>query len=288
MTLLTLIPVFIAAAVAAYILADSLVSAPERGERLLETIGVGSSAPSPRSLGIDPGRLYQTTILLCFFFFALGLLIAGSDLLAGILLGTIMAVPVFFVPSVVASYKEEKRLEKINEELPGALEILSSSMFAGLTLSQAISRNLDKLPPTIAEEFRVVANECRLGSSLNDALRNWAARNNLMDVKLTVIAAELGLRHGGDMPKTFRKLAITIRERYMFQKEVRSMTTEGRMQAIVMTALPFVILVLMTLVRRKVMLDFLTSPSGMGAIGLVLAMQVAAYFWIKKAVTIEI
>jgi len=109
-----------------------------------------------------------------------------------------------------------------------------------------------------------------------------------MDVKLTVIASELSLRHGGNLAETYRNLARTIRERFMFQKEVQTLTTEGRMQAIVMTLLPFVILIIMTIIRPKVMLQFLSSPIGIGSVIMVLVMQIIAYFWIKKVMEIDI
>jgi len=253
-------------------------------ERVLSAMGLESG----RVDVVDTARLYHLTVFLSITMFLLGLLFGGANIFGGVIFGLVMAVPMFFIPPTVVSHLTSKRLEKINEELPSTLEILSSSMFAGLTLVQAISRNIDKMPSTIAEEFRIVANECRLGSSLNEALKNWARRNDLMDVKLTVIAAELSLRHGGDMPSTFRKLAATIRERYMFKKEVQTLTTEGRMQAIIMTLLPFAILIIMTLIRHEVMLAFLASPIGFVSVGLVIAMQVTAYFWIKNTVTIEV
>jgi len=144
------------------------------------------------------------------------------------------------------------------------------------------------MPPTIASEFKIILNECRLGSSLPDALRHWSNRIDLMDVKLTVIASELSLRHGGNLAVTYRNLSKTIRERFMFQKEVQTLTTEGRMQAIVMTLLPFVILIILTLVRHTQMLEFLSSMIGIASVILVLIMQITAYIWIRKVMDIDV
>jgi len=278
--------VFAATYAFGYIVVNLFISNSSYEERVISSIGVEKLAHI--SNFISPSQLYQMTIVLVAFLFLMGLLLAQGNIIGGILLGIIMAVPGFLLPSMLVSYLVSKRMEKINEELPGVLEVLSSSIFAGLTLNQAISRNIDKMPPEIASEFKIIANECRLGTSLNEAMKHWAERNTMMDVKLTVIASELALRHGGNLADTYRKLAGTIRERYMFQKEIQTLTTEGRMQAIVMTMLPFIILFVMTLIRREQMLDFLSSSIGIAAVSLVLVMQIAAYFWIKKAITIDI
>jgi len=237
---------------------------------------------------LTPERILQITFMVAAGLFIIGLLAGQGNILGGILLGFMLAVIGLIAPHIIVSYLIRKRLERINEELPGALEIISSSLRAGLTLNQAIARNLDRLPVTISEEFRIILYECRLGSSMTEALRSWSERVDLMDVKLTVIASELALRHGGNLAESYIKLSKTIRDRYMFQQEVQSLTTEGRMQAIVMTILPFVILILMTLIRRKEMLEFLSSPIGIGSVVTVFVMQLIAYIWISKTMEIDI
>jgi tight adherence protein B len=236
---------------------------------------------------LPPERLLQVSFLIAIGLFVLGLALAGRHLLGGLLLGFVLASLGMLFPHLAAAYLARKRIDRLNAELPGALEILSSSLRAGLTLHQAIERNLPRLPPTIADEFHILLGECRLGSSLTDAMRHWADRVGLMDVKLTVIASELSLRHGGNLAESYLRLSQTIRERYLFNQQVQSLTAEGRLQALVMTILPFGILAFMTLIRRNEMLEFLGSPIGIGSVVSVFVMQVAAYFWIRKVMEIE-
>jgi tight adherence protein B len=236
---------------------------------------------------LPPERLLQASFLIALGLFVLGLALAGRHLLGGLLLGFILGSLGLLFPHLAAAYLARKRLDRLNAELPGALEILSSSLRAGLTLHQAIERNLPRLPPTLADEFQILLGECRLGASMTDAMRRWAERVGLLDVKLTVIASELSLRHGGNLAESYLRLSQTIRERYLFNQQVQALTAEGRLQALVMTILPFVILVVMTLVRRDEMLEFLGSPLGLGSVLSVFLMQVAAYFWIRKVMEIE-
>ncbi|HBC86903.1 MAG TPA: hypothetical protein DCZ94_08115 [Lentisphaeria bacterium] len=237
---------------------------------------------------IPPENLVSLTIILSSGLFLVGFLLADANVVAGIILGLTMSAFGLFVPHMVISHLIRKRLEKLGDELPGTLEILASSLRAGLNLQQAINRNIDRMPPMAAQEFNIVLYECKLGKSLTEALDNFASRTGLMDIKLIAIASELSLKHGGNLAETYHNLSKLIREREIFHKEVTALTTEGRMQAVIMTILPFTIIILMTLIRRGEMLEFLASPIGVGSVLTVFVMQVIAYIWINKIVDIDI
>ncbi|HPN85316.1 MAG TPA: type II secretion system F family protein [Victivallales bacterium] len=282
---LSLLMIFIAISCVAYFLFARFLRA---GSFERHTGDVMARRLSKVYILVPPENLISITVMLSSFLFLSGFFLAGNKVVAGISLGFVMAVFGFFIPHIVISRLVEKHLQRLNEEIPPALEILSSSLRAGLTLRQAIERNIERLPNTVSQEFKIVLYECRLGKSLNEALNNFSERTGLMDAKLTAIASELSLRHGGNLSENYQNLARLIRDRYMFQKEVSALTAEGRMQAIVMTILPFAILLLMTLIRKKEMLEFLASPVGIASILTVFVMQVVAYIWINKVVSIDV
>jgi tight adherence protein B len=236
---------------------------------------------------IDPKKLFHISIMVTVLFFLIGFSLGGGDLLTGLIFGAGLGACGYVSPRIIIFYLLQKRLEKLNKELPATLDLLSSSLRAGLSLHQAILRNQSNFPPVIAQEFGIIAHECRLGRSLAEALNHWSERITLLDVKIIVIASEISLKRGGNLSETYDTLAQLIREKFVFQKEIATLTSEGRMQALVMTALPFVMLIIMTLIKREMMMDFMKSTIGMFSIGLVVVMQVAAYLWIKKIVTIE-
>ncbi len=253
-----------------------------------QTAKAMSRSLSSAYIYVSQEYLIFITIVFSSLLFLGGFFMAGNNLIAGLTLGFVMAMLGFYMPHVIISRLVEKHRLRLNEELPSALEILSSSLKAGLTLQQAIERNIERLPITISQEFKIVIYECRFGKSLNEALTNFAERTGLMDAKLVAIASELSLRHGGNLSRNYQSLSRQIRDRYMFQKEVSALTAEGRMQAIVMTILPFVILLIMTLLRRKEMMEFLSSPLGIASVLTVSVMQIIAYIWINNVVTIDV
>ena len=192
------------------------------------------------------------------------------------------------MPEFIAKRLRARRAAKVRAELPDALDMVSNSLSAGLTLPQALVRNLDHFPPLVAEEFARVVYDTRLGFSIGGAFDNFANRLPIPDVQMVVIASKIGVAHGGNLAESYRMLSALLRDNMAFEDELRAMTTEGRMQAIVMSALPMVMIVLLGLVKRDLVSPLFTTGMGWGTLLLLAIMQGVAYLWIKKIVDIKV
>jgi tight adherence protein B len=238
-------------------------------------------------LFMDPLKFYHLSLFSGATFFLLGFAMGGTDLATGFLQGGVLGVLAYFVPGLLVRIRIRQRTEKLCQQLPETLDMLSSSMQAGLTLQQAIERGAKRLPNPIAQELGVITQECRLGTGIATAVNHFAERISVLELKIVSAATEISIRLGGNLSETYEKLGTMIRDRLMFEREMGAMTAEGRMQGIVMAMLPFVILVLMTFINRPLMLPFILSKVGICLLILVAVMQIAAYFWIKKITDVE-
>ena len=192
------------------------------------------------------------------------------------------------MPEFIAARMRRRRAEKVRAELPDALDMVSNSLSAGLTLPQALMRNLSHFPPLVSEEFARILYDTRLGYSIGGAFDNFAKRLPIPDVQMVVIASKIGVAHGGNLADSYRMLSTLLRDNMAFESELKAMTTEGRMQALVMSALPAVMIVLLGLVKRDLVAPLFTTGLGLGALAVLATMQVLAYFWIRKIVDIKV
>ena len=192
------------------------------------------------------------------------------------------------MPEFIARCMRERRAAKVRAELPDALDMVSNSLTAGLTLPQALMRNLSHFPPLISEEFARILYDTRLGYSIGGAFDNFAKRLPIPDVQMVVIASKIGVAHGGNLADSYRMLSTLLRDNMAFESELKAMTTEGRMQALVMSALPAVMIVLLGLVKRDLVAPLFTTGLGWGALAVLATMQLLAYFWIRKIVDIKV
>ena len=192
------------------------------------------------------------------------------------------------MPEFIAARMRRRRAEKVRAELPDALDMVSNSLSAGLTLPQALMRNLSHFPPLVSEEFARILYDTRLGYSIGGAFDNFAKRLPIPDVQMVVIASKIGVAHGGNLADSYRMLSALLRDNMAFESELKAMTTEGRMQALVMSALPAVMIVLLGLVKRDLVAPLFSTGLGLGALAVLAAMQLLAYFWIRRIVDIRV
>ena len=108
------------------------------------------------------------------------------------------------MPGFIANIARTRRAAKVRAELPDALDMVSNSLSAGLTLPQALMRNLDHFPPLVAEEFARVIYDTRLGFSIGGAFDNLARRLPIPDITMVVIASKIGVSHGGNLAENYR------------------------------------------------------------------------------------
>lgn len=192
------------------------------------------------------------------------------------------------VHGVVERLVHGKRAERIRAELPDALDMVANSLTAGLTLPQAILRNIEHFPPLVTDEFARVIYDTRLGFSIGGAFDNLAQRLPTQDVRLIVIATKIGVARGGNLADSYRMLSVLLRDNLAFEAELRAMTTEGRMQAVVMSLLPLAMMAILGLIRGELVAPLFTTAAGWFTLGVLAAMQGLAYLWIRKIVDIKV
>ncbi len=221
-------------------------------------------------------------------FFLLGVALLAGKPVAIVFLAVVCVAAAVFVPKMVLETMLRRRQTLLRSELPDALDMIGNSLRAGLTLPQAIARNLDKFPENIADEFARLLYDTRLGYSISAAFDNLGTRLPLQEMRMVVIASKIGVSRGGDIAETYATLSGLIRDGLAFESELRAMTTEGRMQALVMSCLPFALMLILTLIRGEMMKPFFTTGAGIGVLLVMTTMQVIAYTWIRKIVDVKL
>lgn len=97
-----------------------------------------------------------------------------------------------------------------------------------------------------------------------------------------------GASNGGELTTTLERLASLIRERMRINGKLRAMTAMGRLQAILISAMPFLLLLGMYFISPELILGFFSSPLGFIALGVALILVICGFFVIKKITTIDV
>jgi tight adherence protein B len=142
------------------------------------------------------------------------------------------------IPLQTLKFRRNRRHKIFGVQLPEALELITRSLKAGHPVPVAIGMVAREMPDPIGTEFGVVADEVTYGSDLVSALHNLFDRVGQEDLPLFVTAVSIQSSSGGNLREILDGLSMTIRERGKLKRKVRAISTEGRMSAYILTAVP--------------------------------------------------
>ena len=229
---------------------------------------------------VDQSGLKLTPNHLLTFMAIAGLLgVCLGFLIQGNILGGAFGALLGFVPYLYVAYKRKARLAKLLSQLPDTFDLLSRVLRAGQTVSQAFQAIADEFDAPIASEFSYCYEQQNLGLPPEVTLRDLAHRTGLLEIKIFVLALLVQQQVGGNLAELLDNLAHIVRERFRVRGKISALTAEGRMQALVLLALPPALFGLMLLMNRRYGQVLLDSPNLLLA---TVAFQLFGALWMRK------
>ena len=152
--------------------------------------------------------------------------------------GVAGGIAIVYGASIAPRIAARKRRRAIESQLPDALATIGASLEAGHTFLRAIQMYADEAPAPLGEELARVVRESSLGDPVLVAIERLAKRVRIDDFDWVVQALRIQQTTGGRLADVLRTLAEFMRAREEVRREVKVLTAEGRMSAIVLAAMP--------------------------------------------------
>ena len=194
----------------------------------------------------------------------------------------------FPIPKIILRIMKKRRTEKFNIQLESALGNVASSLKAGFSINQAFEELANSNKHPLSVEFRMLMQEIRLGVTMDDALENMVRRINSTDLELVATAVITARQTGGELTGTLERLASLIRERMRINNKLKAMTSMGRLQALMIGCMPFLLLWGMYYVSPGMVSSFMNTPVGYIALLVVIVLDITGFMVIKKITTIDV
>jgi tight adherence protein B len=226
------------------------------------------------------------------------LLLAGSmgALAAGWLLATLTGFPILgllglfllLIPNAVVQSKLRKKRAAFAEQLPDNLQVMASAMRAGHSFVGALAVVTEDSPEPSATEFRRAVADEQLGVSLEDALRSVVERMDNRDLSQVALVAALQRETGGNTAEVLERVTETIRERFQLRRLVKTLTAQGRMSRWIVSALPVLLLLIISALNPKYEEPLFSHPAGRILLVLAAALIIGGSLVIKRIVNIKV
>lgn len=206
---------------------------------------------------------------------------------ANYLLTLVGALVGYYAPELVVWYLKIKRREKFGNQLVEALVSLGNGLRAGFTLQQAMELLVEESRPPLSQEFSLALRQYRLGMDLDDALLRMVERTKDNDLSLAVTAVMITRQVGGNLPEIFDRIVATIRDRKILEGKTKALTAQGKLQALVVAAIPYVLGWAVSVINPAMMSLMWTTIPGYIALALVVILDTAGYLWVLKLTKID-
>jgi tight adherence protein B len=183
--------------------------------------------------------------------------------------------------------RRPRRPDVLQGQLADAVSAIASASRAGLSLPQALRVAAEQTPPPVGTALSGVVDRTRLGASLDEALDGWSAATPIPDIRLATAVLRLHRRTGGALAPVLEGLAKTLRERRAAVREVRSLTAQARLSGAILGLLPIGFFLFLWITARRDMAAAIGTSLGRTAIVVGLALETAAFLWIRRLLRVD-
>ena len=194
----------------------------------------------------------------------------------------------YFAPRIIVKRMNKKRIDLFEKQLPDALLMVSGSMRAGASLAVGMESMTKESKPPLSQEFSLLLAEQRLGVDFDVALVNMEKRIPVPDFVLLVAAMRITREVGGNFAEILESLSHTLRRKHEMEGKIKALTAQGRMQGLVMAALPLFLMGILTFREPEAMAPLYHTLMGWATLVVVFVMIFIGYMGIRKIVNIDV
>jgi tight adherence protein B len=219
---------------------------------------------------------------------ALLVLAAAGYWIGGVLCAAVAAVAGFFAPAVLVAFYRRQRVRRFNAQLTEGLQQMAGALRAGFTLQQAIEQAGRDAGAPLRQEFGLFTKEVKLGLPLDQALAAMAARVGSEDLDLLATSTAIARQLGGNVAELFESIAATIRERFRLEGRIAAVTSQGKLQGLIVASLPLLVGLFLNSYRPDLIGPMFESAYGYLLVGAVALLQAVGFVLIRRIVAIDI
>jgi tight adherence protein B len=264
-------------------LPDFIAGPAIRFEKMLMAAGV--SIPTGRLL-----LLLLVAPVTLFLLIITFMVVTGSALGTGrlLLLATFSFLLGAGLPILYFQFRATRMRKKMQDQFPVALDVFVRGLRAGHPIAAALDLLTVEMPDPIGSQFGIVVDEVTYGADLRDALTAMADRWDLDDMRMFVVSLSVQNETGGNLAEILENLSQVIRERASMMLKVRALSSEGRMTATMLTALPVLAFTLLFIGNPKFYLDVADDPAFLPGWIVLIVMYSVGFYTIRRMVDLKV
>jgi tight adherence protein B len=209
--------------------------------------------------------------------------LAGSWLLA-VAVGALAA----YLPVAWIDRERRKRRRALDAQLDASLQSMANTILVTQNLEDAFATIAQHFAPPIAQEADVLVKQVRLGTPMEEALRDFGARCQSRNVDAIVTALTIGRQTGGELPKVLESTATVLRETMRVEGVMETKTSEGKAQVVVMGVMPFLFGGALQVIDPTWMQPLFKDPIGWAVLAFACLLETVGVVMVRRLTRLEV
>ncbi|TDJ27606.1 MAG: type II secretion system F family protein [Gammaproteobacteria bacterium] len=193
-----------------------------------------------------------------------------------------------WLPFVKISRDRYQTLSKFEEQLPDAIDVMRRALMAGHPFNATLRLVAEDMEDPVAREFAQTFADINYGSDVRRAMLGLLARVPSVTVMALVTAILVQKESGGNLAEILEQIAKVVRERFRFQRRVRTLSAEGRMSAWILALIPLFLVFAMMTSSPDYLPTLFEDPMGRRMVMFAIAWAAIGVFFIRRIIRIEV
>ncbi|MGD8200778.1 type II secretion system F family protein [Ornithinimicrobium sp. W1679] len=252
----------------------SLLDRGGRGQRWANTLDRAGIRRDPAEFALLVGAAALMA-------FAIGVLI--SSVFTAVLLAGFAVVGAY----LYVMFRSDRRKTEFGDQLDDLLQLLASNLRAGHSILQSLDSVARELDEPAGSEITRVVNQVRVGRDLGQALDESAERMDSDDFRWVSQAIAIHRQVGGNLADVLDTVGETIRERGQIRRQVKALAAEGKLSAIILMLLPFVVVLMLAVTNPEYIGTLTGNLLGWVLIFVGLALITVGGLWLRKVIEVK-
>ena len=202
-----------------------------------------------------------------------------------------VSIPVTILSCCIPFYRvyreRAKRLNKFEEQLPEAIDLIQRALKAGHPFSQTLKIVSDSMDDPIATEFDITFSDISFSGDVRRAMLGLLERVPILSVMVLATAVSLQRETGGNLAESLGQLSSVIRSRFKFQRKLKTLSAEGKLSGYILISMPIFLFVFMWMFSHDYIARLIHHPMGPTLLKSALALAFLGLLWIKRLIRIE-
>lgn len=278
----------IAVLAAAFGVGSACVAGAARVRTGARALGSAASRVTERDLAdafifIDSRQLLRASAVLAVMTAAIAFAVRG-----GLVICAAAALVALVGPRIALRLLRVRRRDRLVAQLPDAMRALAALLRAGHGLGQGLASLADSQPRPLRDEWRLLLRRLRMGERAETVFESLPSRIDAPEARLLAATIRVSIDLGAGMAEALDKLAESTRRRLEMEQRIRALTSQGRMQGLIVGALPLLLMAVFAVMDGPAMRLLWTTPQGWAALVLLVALELTGFLMIRRIVRIDV